>query len=1027
MHSIACEVRSVYKHYETSDDVFVDREEYLEWMDEALIRCKKKSVVLHLKGIGGIGKSSLLKQWIKTKERTVRVDCEHYSEFYSRLNVLAKGAVLYGVNLQRFDVLWQIRQRFVEGVEPVKEEGREWAKDVVMAIPFIGSLASIGSALSAVGTRVTPKLKGKYSTVGKWLQERLGKNHIERLLEILWKEPRHAEFLYIDALLEDINNRKDIDTPILFLMDHFEYVDSENAQWRYQGKKITQTELWSIFLSSLKNCVGVMAGRKPAVKREDLDLEETELTELDRDSCIEMLDLRGVADNDLQEKIVSVSAGNPFVVDAICDMKDEGTIALDDIECLRADTLEEVRLKTWRRLFNMAGDLQDIINRAGLLQSFDRNLLSIVAPSMTTDTWDRLLRLSFVRDREDGTWVFHDLAYELILAELGPRVKSLTDEVAQLLEKRAEDDGNPTLIGHAISVSALSSEETSILEVKDRIHELLMKDEILDAQKILDTLTFQSIKGHAEIQGLRAKALRNLDRYSEAEDAVREAIRINEELAKNEPEKHLDSVAEYLCELWELLRFNRYDESKEAIAKSLEIQRMITKQGTPKQLESLAWILVQYSWSLVGSKDAIPAAKEAVTIYRKSGNASQLPYALHTLAVVLIRIHEFAEALEVDQEAIEAQRTLIESEPDNSGHKKVLAPILNSNAILVQDFKGDMKKAEELFTEALEINRNLLVQNPEHSPDFMVLLLWNLGVFYLRIHKFDESDSLLQELLEIVEEKIDESPEVYSSWLENGFFTLALLKSARGKSSEAISTIERAINQCRKRVHFGSIVRRLFLGTQLSTSAVIHMRINELEKSENLLMEAIQLFRDCESIPPVQHGNFISILSNYGILLWRKGRISEAKEVLEEALELSFRKVEEIPESFNGLYSYILCNLSVVLADYGEFEAAEPRFMKALSLLENLVLRTPEQYRLPLAIMLHNHSHFQHKTGRMNEAHSSLERAIELKRELIKEHPNVWLFDTSLAKSLSNLGVMNGVEKRQMEWEEKYITFEEIP
>ena len=155
----------MYKHYETSDDVFVDREEYIEWMDTALERCKRKSVVLHLKGIGGIGKSSLLKHWIRTKEKTVRVDCEQYSAFYDRLNVVAKGAVLHGVNLQRFDVLWQIRQRFVEGVEPVREEGREWAKDVVMAIPFIGSLASIGTALKAVGSKVTPKLRRSISAM----------------------------------------------------------------------------------------------------------------------------------------------------------------------------------------------------------------------------------------------------------------------------------------------------------------------------------------------------------------------------------------------------------------------------------------------------------------------------------------------------------------------------------------------------------------------------------------------------------------------------------------------------------------------------------------------------------------------------------------------------------------------------------------------------------------------------------------------------------------------------------------------
>lgn len=150
--------------------------------------------------------------------------------------------------------------------------------------------------------------------MAKWLQTRLGKDHVAKLLEILWKEPRHAEFLYLDALLEDINSRKGLDAPVLFLIDHFEYVDSEKARWGYSGKQITETDLWSVFLSSLTNCVGVMASRRSAPERKDLVVEESELTELDKESCIELLELRQITDTEIQDRIVSVSGGNPFVI-----------------------------------------------------------------------------------------------------------------------------------------------------------------------------------------------------------------------------------------------------------------------------------------------------------------------------------------------------------------------------------------------------------------------------------------------------------------------------------------------------------------------------------------------------------------------------------------------------------------------------------------------------------------------------------------------------------------------------------------
>jgi hypothetical protein len=53
----------MYERFDLSDQVFVDREDYLDWMDNALKRCKDQSVVLILRGIGGIGKSSLLEYW----------------------------------------------------------------------------------------------------------------------------------------------------------------------------------------------------------------------------------------------------------------------------------------------------------------------------------------------------------------------------------------------------------------------------------------------------------------------------------------------------------------------------------------------------------------------------------------------------------------------------------------------------------------------------------------------------------------------------------------------------------------------------------------------------------------------------------------------------------------------------------------------------------------------------------------------------------------------------------------------------
>ncbi|MHA2358441.1 MAG: hypothetical protein ACXABK_06715, partial [Candidatus Heimdallarchaeaceae archaeon] len=174
---------------------------------------------------------------------------------------------------------------------------------------------------------------------------------VSKLLEILWKEPRRAEFLFLDALLEDLNNRKNPDATILILFDHFENVDCENTYWRYSGKKINEVELWYVFLSTIRNCVSVLGSRRSLtcdVETKE-SIEEKELTELDTESSQELLEKRGVTDRQVQDKIVSVSGGNPFVIDAICDMKDSGEISLDDVEHLRAVCQKDFRISLIER------------------------------------------------------------------------------------------------------------------------------------------------------------------------------------------------------------------------------------------------------------------------------------------------------------------------------------------------------------------------------------------------------------------------------------------------------------------------------------------------------------------------------------------------------------------------------------------------------------------------------------------------------------------------------------------------------
>jgi len=998
----------VYKHYQTSDDVFVDREEHIEWMNKALERCKKKSIVLHLKGIGGIGKSSLLNHWVNTHEKTIRLDCEQYSEFYQRLNILAKGAVLQGVRLQRFDILWQIRQRFVEGVEPVKEEGREWAKEVVMAIPFIGSLASIGSAINAVGAKVTPMLKGKYGTIGKWLQETLGKNYVEQLLQFLWKEPRRAEFLYLEALLEDVNNRENPSIPILLLLDHFEYVDDEKTQWKYDGKRITETELWSIFLSNLSHCVGVMASRRSAAKNKIVEIEETELTEFDRASCIEMLELQGVVDRELQERIVSVSGGNPFVLDVICDMINTSDLYVSDIEDLRADTLAEVRLKVWRRLFSEAKGLHNLINRAGLVPYFDEQIMHIIAPELTPDSWDHLKRLSFVTIRSDGTFVLHDLAEDLVRAELGKQLTLLGEEVSSLLARESEEEHNPSLLGMALSVRALYSEEEAIQRARNIIFKLIRRESTKDALEILRNLSFKTKKGKTEHQGMSGWALYVETRYAEAEAAVRDAVGNFEELATKDFPNNGVSLGIYLSVLGDLL-FNtsRYEEGEECFIHAIDIQRQFTSTSIIGNLENLAETLCRFGFYLANvlnrQDEALPLAQEAVEIYRQAKNQDQLPWALNTLATMQVDITQRVKSY---QEALDLQRELCTQDPNNARLKAVLAAI-GGNLALNLWFLGRITEAEELYREVIKERRELDdIDHDVYEWRLSNALRW-YAEFLCYTGQISKVEPVLNESLQMFEKLDQEELRVYDLDLADQLFNHARFLIICGDTSRASSVLSRAEGLLREKAKKEEYPyqAKILLAINISTiSLALYRRTLKLVDAKREMNEATKFLKAQRNQSSWNEYLLGQALNNFGAFYLCVDKPFKAKNLLEDALSTIKKQQNVVPSYSKHDYALSMSNLAITHRKLEELREARRLYQESLGLFEEIIHLIPSKFQYNTTLTRNNYSLLLRELGMLEDAYSQISEAVDIQKQFVEIEAQ--FFEPILAISLNNQGIL---------------------
>ncbi|UCE11708.1 MAG: tetratricopeptide repeat protein [Candidatus Thorarchaeota archaeon] len=1009
----------MYEYFEPSEKVFVDREEYIDWMDQALQRCKKKSVVLHIRGIGGIGKSSLMEYWRRSIDSTIRLDCEQHTEFFSRLDTLARAVVRLGIQLRRFDTLWHIRKRFFEGVEPAKEPGREWAKEVLVAIPFIGSLASIASAITAVGQKVAPKFKSKYGDVANWLQTRLGEDYIGRLLEILWKEPRHAEFIYLDALLEDLNNRRERESPLLILLDHFEYVDDEQKQWRYRSKNITEAELWFVFLSSAKNSVGVMASRHAAPKTslKELEFEEQELVELDSASSVHLLEEHGVNDNKLQSEIVNVSGGNPFVIEAICDMIETSEVSVDDIEDLRAGTLPEVRLKVWRRLFSQAEGLLDLINRAGVVPYFDERIMSAIAPEITSDSLNRFLQLSFLNERDDKTFVLHKLAKDLVMAELGKNVKNLALDVGNRLEEVSKEETDYTLRGLSLSAKALAEEPEALKDIDQLVFSLLFEYDTPNVMRLLDAFSIESAEGRIVKETWRGYAFSMVMRFAEADDAIRNAQEIAQSLYDRGPQEkrlYLGRVMWFQGRYYEDVE--RSDDALAAFRKASQILKETEAKGKHESymkeefLTSTLHILGRHLASVYRLEEAEELTREAISLLDKQSDRPELVSARRRETTLRYSQLSLSQALYASGRIDEAIEVL----------KAVLA-VCDESAIVddarfrlayILMFQRRHNESFRIFEEQLEKVERLARKDPDYQYGVTNMLSHTAAPLALT-GRYRKAERVMNQVVSEFRKSVDEGDPTRRQMLARVLRDFATLLALLGQLSEARERSlesEGILRELAKENPDRFVYR---LGTALNSLGVIGYLMDESEKAADSLQEAYGLAREMTLKFPetiFMADVFSAVANNLGLHHRKNNRMDDAEKFLREALDGWKERSIVSPEMFRCRVATSLNNLGVLLCETDRIAEAESSFKESLKIRRDYVERSPDFFLPRVASVLNNLGILSRRAGKSSQAEDAHKEAIEILEELAEKEPRV--FKNDLIRTFSNALVLYSTNEK---------------
>lgn len=881
---------------------FVDRRDWIEWMNTAIAKCDKGNVTVHIYGVGMIGKTTLLQHWRDTLESTIYIDFSSYYDLHSRLNVVAEGIRYLGCEIPRFDLLSAIKKRLLDGVEPPTSERRRWLLELVGLVPVVGTLVDVAVKLVDAGKGVKRALDERYGGLGEWLKKSLGDDWGTEMLRVLWRNPDRAVVLMMDALREDVNTWTGQGNPVLvFLIDTFEILRGQKRQWRIRGRRVSEAELWHKFLTGLRGCIGVSAGRDSF--DDDwcsmIGMQQKHLSEFDEHASRELLEDRDVHDSTIQDSVARVSRGHPGLMDLICDGIRSGNIKEDYLETLEAEQFEDIRIEIWSTMLRRVGNLRDYVEKAALLPYFNRETLSVVADGMPTEDWRELIRLSFVMRKDEQNWRIHNLTRDLIIAEIRLHREGLIKETIEKLEKRYTESRNAVLLGLAVSVAESVSEDFAT----DTIHSIVASlrseqeyDQIATALRSADFKYTACVAVRNELLGIY---LMDLGRFDEAEMLLLQALATQRADTKKDLEFERSYVATILYALGEVYRkTGRHIDAEKCLSEALEIQRELVK-ATPNTYEG------------------------------------DLAASLERFANLFRQLERYIDAEKMFAEAIDIYRELVKS--DSASYQSCVARSLGGLAIL-RRMTGEYEDAEDNYIEALRIYRELEKSIPRFYRVELAVILNNLGTLYAKMGKHNDAEQHLIEALQVYRELAKSTHEAHRLDLAMNLNNLGDLYREIGKHEDAEKYLTEALEINRELVKSAPGAHLPNLAMNLNNLGELYRKTGKHEDAEKYLTESLEIQRELAKTNPEAYRSILAkILNNFGNLYIQTVRHEDAEKCLAEALEIQRELAKANPEAHRPMLATVLNNLGFLYVDTGRHRDAEVSFGEALKIYRYLV------------------------------------------------------------------------------------------
>lgn len=390
--------------------------------------------VLQLYGVGGIGKTSLLREYGR--------NCEARNYPHAIVNIrVQRGSIV--------DILNTFRQQFNTTIDNAREVFREYDKTLSRKDKIEGKLARLlrkekgimeGSTTEAIvelsaaatGTLVGSLLGPLGAVVGGGFGAAAGKAVMtgfgEKLVAELIRKglpPDEARFLAnADSILtrvfiEGVNKAAEQAGFVVLMVDTYEEVPAAIDEWiREELLKALRT-----------NVLLIIAGRDKVTQQDDSWLrysrllQEVKVEKFKDEDAEAYLDAYRIASSELVEKIKTFTDRLPWALALLMDTwQSGGQLTVDDLD--EGPVKFIVGHRVVRRFLNQieGTDLENIMDICTVARRFNEEILEFLLNGEDIGSALKVLRkYSFVRVLNDGSYSLHDIVREFMLEDLKAR------------------------------------------------------------------------------------------------------------------------------------------------------------------------------------------------------------------------------------------------------------------------------------------------------------------------------------------------------------------------------------------------------------------------------------------------------------------------------------------------------------------------------------------------------------------------------------------------------------------------------